>query len=278
MTPALQAKVLRVLQEGELERVGGHADAQGRRARGRRDQQGPARPRSRPGASARTSTTGSRWCRSRCRRCASAREDIPALVEHFLGRAPARRNGRRRKRLDAGGDDLAHAARLAGQRARAEERRRAARDPLRRPGDRRRRGRRGAARGRARRTRRRTGRARGRASTPSVEEAEREIIAQAALDAHEETCPRRRASCGLERSHLYKKMRALGLPARPRSRREGAEPGLHPEGEGLPRAPLPSPLPARRGEGAPGVPCTPTLAQRFPREGERAGREGVRPR
>ena len=39
--------------------------------------------RSRAGASARTSSTGSRWSRSSCRRCASAPEDIPLLAERF---------------------------------------------------------------------------------------------------------------------------------------------------------------------------------------------------
>ena len=39
----LQVKLLRVLQEGEFERVGGTKTHQGRRARRRRDQQGPAR-------------------------------------------------------------------------------------------------------------------------------------------------------------------------------------------------------------------------------------------
>ena len=45
---------------------------QGRRPRGVGDQQGPREPRSRPGGSARTSTSGSTCCRSSCRRCASA--------------------------------------------------------------------------------------------------------------------------------------------------------------------------------------------------------------
>ena len=48
----LQAKLLRVLQEGEFERVGEDADPAGRRAADRRDQPRPARRRSRPGGSA----------------------------------------------------------------------------------------------------------------------------------------------------------------------------------------------------------------------------------
>ena len=58
MSPSAQAKVLRVLQENELERVGGAEHDQGRRARRRRDQQGSAAPRSPRAGSARTCTTG----------------------------------------------------------------------------------------------------------------------------------------------------------------------------------------------------------------------------
>ena len=58
MSPKTQAKVLRVLQEQELERLGSNALDQGRRPGHRRHQQGP-RAGDRPGApSARTSTTG----------------------------------------------------------------------------------------------------------------------------------------------------------------------------------------------------------------------------
>jgi two-component system, NtrC family, nitrogen regulation response regulator NtrX len=49
MSAKTQAKVLRVLQEGEVERLGVGADDQGGRARHRRDQQGPRARRSRPG-------------------------------------------------------------------------------------------------------------------------------------------------------------------------------------------------------------------------------------
>ena len=119
MNPSAQAKVLRVLQENELERVGGARDHQGRRARRRRDQQGPQEPRSQAGRFREDLYYRlERWCRSSCRRCASAARTCPSLVEHFLdagvrGQRHAHEAGR------AGGDDAAHAARLAGQRARA---------------------------------------------------------------------------------------------------------------------------------------------------------------
>ena len=71
--------------------------------------------------SARTCTTGW-WCsRSSCRRCATRRDDIPALVEHFLGKhaADAGRAGHAGR---SGRPRAADATRLARQRARAGER------------------------------------------------------------------------------------------------------------------------------------------------------------
>ena len=72
------------------------ARARRRRARDRRDapRSAPARRRGRvPRGSA---AIGSTSCRSRCRRCASARDDIPPLVEHFLAAARASATRRRR--------------------------------------------------------------------------------------------------------------------------------------------------------------------------------------
>ena len=58
ISPALQVKLLRVLQEKEFERVGGDADHQGRRAARRGDEPRPRRRGEGRASSARTSTTG----------------------------------------------------------------------------------------------------------------------------------------------------------------------------------------------------------------------------
>ena len=57
MSLKTQAKVLRVLQEQVVEPRRQHAARPGRRAGRRRDEQGPAGRRSRPGSSARTCTS-----------------------------------------------------------------------------------------------------------------------------------------------------------------------------------------------------------------------------
>ena len=80
----MQVKLLRALQESEFERVGGiktiRVDVR-LVAATNRDLEEARSPRAR---SARTSSTGSTSCRFACPRCASARRDIPLLVEHFL--------------------------------------------------------------------------------------------------------------------------------------------------------------------------------------------------
>ena len=58
MSLAAQAKVLRVLQDGVVTRIGGAQADLGRRARHRRDEQGSRGTRSRRAASARICTTG----------------------------------------------------------------------------------------------------------------------------------------------------------------------------------------------------------------------------
>ena len=80
----VQPKLLRVLETREFRRVGGNktlkidvrviaATKRNLLARGRR-----------PASSARTSTSASRSCPSRCRRLRARREDIPLLVQHIL--------------------------------------------------------------------------------------------------------------------------------------------------------------------------------------------------
>jgi two-component system, NtrC family, nitrogen regulation response regulator NtrX len=121
-----QGKIVRVLQEQTFERVGG-----GQRgcevdvrviATTNRDLQAEIAE----GASARTCSTASTWCRSRCRRCASAAR-TSRLARHFMARAaeiaglPPREPQRRRH---GGAADL----RMAGQRAPAAQRHRVAAD------------------------------------------------------------------------------------------------------------------------------------------------------
>ena len=142
MSLRTQAKVLRVLQEGEVERIGSQKTIAGGRARDRRHQQGPARRPSRRASSARTSTSGCPSSRIRVPPLRERPEDIAALV------AALREAVRGREQLPA--EDASArtpwrpcAASLARQRPRAEEHHRAAadhgrggRDPARAPGGR----------------------------------------------------------------------------------------------------------------------------------------------
>ena len=101
MPLAVQVKLLRVLQEREVERLGSAATRSTSTSACRRDQGGPARARARRASSARTSTTASTSCRSTSRRCASATatcrcSSSTSSREHGRGRAydgVARRHG-----------------------------------------------------------------------------------------------------------------------------------------------------------------------------------------
>ena len=74
--------------DGRVRAGGLLAHAAGGRARPLRHQRRPATRKWPPAASARTCSSASTPSRSACRRCASGREDIPLLAQHFL--APAR--------------------------------------------------------------------------------------------------------------------------------------------------------------------------------------------
>ena len=125
LSPALQAKLLRVLQEREFERVGGTrsiaVDVRLVAATNRDLEQAIARRH----ASARTSITASTSCRWRVPPLRERPEDIPLLADHFARRHAAKH--------EAAGDRLSppealtclHGVRLARQRPRAGERDRA---------------------------------------------------------------------------------------------------------------------------------------------------------
>ena len=128
MSLKTQAKVLRVLQEQVIEPVGGTTAHPRRRARARRDQQGPAGGDPRRAASARTSTSASTSIPIFVPPLRERREDIPLLAEHFLAMLRARVRPPRRRRSTPRRVARAAALPLAGQRARAAQRRRAADD------------------------------------------------------------------------------------------------------------------------------------------------------
>jgi DNA-binding NtrC family response regulator len=205
MPPAMQAKVLRVLQEGEFERVGGHqtlkVDVRVVAATNRDLPAEVKAGRFREDLFYRLAVVPIHAPPLRERR-----EDVPELAARFLAEA-CERNGRRPMRLsreavlvlqghewpgnvrelrnlverlailcdgpEIGADDVA--AVLPGARRPRVDRFRA-----------------------------------GASFHDLVEEAEREIIL-GALDAHQDNVSDTARTLGLERSHLYKKMRALGI-------------------------------------------------------------------
>ena len=205
MPAAMQAKVLRVLQEGEFERVGGQqtikVDVRVVAATNKDLRAEVEAGRFREDLFYRLNVVPIQAPPLRERR-----EDVPALAERFLAEA-CERNGRRASRI-ARGAVLALQAhdwpgnvrelrnlveRLAilcdGPEISAEDVAATLPD-ARKP---------------------RTDRFRSGASFHDlVEEAEREIIL-GALDAHQDNVSDTARTLGLERSHLYKKMRALGI-------------------------------------------------------------------
>jgi DNA-binding NtrC family response regulator len=205
MPPAMQAKVLRVLQEGEFERVGGHqtirVDVRVVAATNKDLEAEVKAGRFREDLYYRLNVVPVHAPPLRARR-----EDVPELASRFLAES-CLRNGRRPMRLsreailalqahewpgnvrelrnlverlailcdgpEIGADDVAGV--LPGARRPRADRFRA-----------------------------------GASFHDLVEEAEREIIL-AALDAHGDNVSDTARALGLERSHLYKKMRALGI-------------------------------------------------------------------
>jgi len=205
MTPPMQAKVLRVLQEGEFERVGGQAtlrsDARVIAATNRDLPAEVAAGRFREDLYYRLAVVMVQAPPLRERR-----EDVPELAARFLAEA-CERNGKRSMTLSRDGALAlqAHAwpgnvrelrnvvermAILCDGPVLGGEEVATALPGLRRPR---------ADRGRE-----------GGGFHELVEEAEREIIL-AALERHGENVSEAARALGLERSHLYKKMRGLGI-------------------------------------------------------------------
>ena len=87
---AAQVRLLRILQDGWMERVGGHEPVHVERADRRRHASRPGGHGGRRASSARTCGIASPCFPSGCRRCASGREDIPELARHFAQRAATR--------------------------------------------------------------------------------------------------------------------------------------------------------------------------------------------
>ena len=131
MPLAMQAKILRVLQERQFERVGGDARHRRRRPRHRRHPPGPRHPGRARAASAPISSTGCRACGSCCRRCGSASTTCPLLVTHLLERA-AQRLWRAARHRVAGGAPLSLDLSVARQYPRAAARARGRHGALRR--------------------------------------------------------------------------------------------------------------------------------------------------
>ena len=117
---ALQTKLLRVLQDGTLRARRRHRSGSRRARASSPPRTSPCAPASRAACSARTSTTGSPWSRSRCRRCARAGATSRSSSRTRSASTPARA-------VSEEAMERLLALRLAGQRARARPRGRARR-------------------------------------------------------------------------------------------------------------------------------------------------------
>ena len=120
----LQAKLLRVLQEAEIRRVGDSASIKVDVRADRRDAARPARPRSPRDGSARTCSTGSTSLPVAVPPLRERAEDIPR-ARAVLRRAPRARGTAASVELSDAAIDALGAPAVAGQRARARERHRA---------------------------------------------------------------------------------------------------------------------------------------------------------
>ena len=132
LSPEAQAKLLRTLETGELQRIGAEARHAGRRPGRRRDQSAAGRRGRRRGTSGRTCSSGSTSSRSSSRRCASGWRTCPRWWPTWpsgcaRARPPSFTDG------GAGGAGRLH---LAGQHAGAGQPGRAAQHPERADGGR----------------------------------------------------------------------------------------------------------------------------------------------
>ena len=117
ISASFQAKLLRVLQEGELERVGGTGRSRSMCAWSPR-RTATWKPKWKKAASAKTCITASTSCRCTCRRCASAwKTSRRSRASWWRKSAPTRPPAQPHRCRAA----HAHAPRLAGQRARTGE-------------------------------------------------------------------------------------------------------------------------------------------------------------